>query len=299
MANILRLTWADICQQASKVADRNAGRALSNVYGIPTGGAPVAVLVAERMGLPLVEEPQAGRTLVVDDLVDTGTTMARYARQGFHCDALYRKPISPTDLAPDATLVDGWLTFPWEKDDGDPTDAVLRLLQHIGEDPTRDGLRDTPRRVVKALRELTNGYRLNAAEVLGTTFDVTHDEMIVVRDLPFSSLCEHHMLPFTGTATVAYIPAEGGRIVGLSKIARLVDMYARRLQVQERMTDEIAEALETHLQTRGVAVLIQARHTCMSMRGIGKHGEMLTSRLTGFFRDDHAARNEFLLLNRP
>lgn len=296
MPAIIRLPWADIEHEATRLADRNAGRALSSIYGIPTGGAPIAVLVAQRMGLPLVEEPHAGRTLIVDDLVDTGTTMARYARQGFTCDALYRKPISPTDLAPNATLVDGWLSFPWEKDDGDPTDAVIRLLQHLGEDPTRDGLRETPRRVVKALRELTTGYALDPADVLGTTFEVAHDEMIVVRNVPFSSLCEHHMLPFTGTATVGYVPAEGGRIVGLSKLARLVDLYARRLQVQERLTDQIAAAIEENLETIGVGVIVRASHTCMSMRGIGKAGEMVTSRMTGVLRTKPEARAEFLKL---
>lgn len=296
MNDILRLSWADVRQEAQRLADRCSGKVLANVYGIPTGGAPVAVMVSDLLGLPLVEEPEPGRTLVVDDLVDTGTTLARYATRGHHCDALFRKPISPRDLAPGATEVDAWLAFPWEKDDGDPTDAVLRLLQHIGEDPTRDGLRDTPRRVVKALRELTSGYALDPAEVLGTTFEVSHDEMIVVRNVPFSSLCEHHMLPFTGTATIGYVPAEGGRIVGLSKLARLVDLYARRLQVQERMTDQIAAAVEEHLSTIGVGVIVKAHHTCMSMRGIGKAGEMVTSRMTGALRDKPEARAEFLKL---
>ncbi len=296
MTTVIRLSWADIQHEAHRVAERNAGSALSSVYGIPTGGAPVAVLVAERLGLPLADTPEPGRTLVVDDLVDTGTTMNRYVMRGFHCDALYRKPIAPAGFAPNATLVDGWLTFPWEKNDGDPTDAVLRLIQHIGEDPTRDGLRDTPKRVIKALRELTSGYERDPASILGTTFEVGHDQMIVLRSVPFASLCEHHMLPFIGTATVGYVPAPDGKVVGLSKLARLVEAYARRLQVQERLTDQIAKAIEDHLDVIGVGVVIKANHTCMSLRGIGKAAEMVTSRMTGVLRTNLEARNEFLKL---
>ena len=174
------------------------------------------------------------------------------------------------------------------------TDAVRQLLEHIGEDPTRDGLLDTPKRVAKALLELTNGYQLDPADILATTFDVSCDEMIVVRKVPFSSLCEHHMLPFHGHASVAYVPAPGGRVVGLSKLARLVDCYARRLQVQERLTSQIADAIDHHLQPLGVGVVITASHTCMSMRGIGKAGEMVTSKLIGALRDEHDARAEFM-----
>lgn len=294
MATIIRMSWADVSAEVAKLAARNRGKAFSDVYGIPAGGVPVATLVAPILGLPLAEIPMPGRTLIVDDLVDSGTTLRRYQTLGHHTDALWRKPTSPLDLAPAATVADGWLAFPWEKDDGDPTDAVLRILEHIGEDPTRDGLLETPRRVIKALRELTVGYSMDPATILATTFDVTHDEMIVVRDVAFSSLCEHHMLPFHGVATVGYIPAPGGRIVGLSKIPRLIECFARRLQVQERMTDQIADALEQNLDTLGVGVVLRASHSCMSMRGIGKHGEMVTSKLTGELRTDPAARAEFM-----
>ena len=294
--DITHVTWDQVREQATRIAKRVEARNLSGVYGIPTGGAPVAVMVANELGLPLVEEPVAGRTLIVDDLVDTGTTMRSYRKLGFVCDAAWRKAYSPDDLAPDAAVVDGWIAFPWEKDDGDPTDAVLRLIQHIGEDPTRDGLLDTPKRVTKAYRELTSGYQDNPGDILSTTFDVTYDQMVVVRDLPFTSLCEHHMLPFTGRATIAYVPGE--RVVGLSKLARLLDCYSRRLQVQERLTNEIAAAIQEHLNPQGVGVVLSATHSCMALRGVRKAGDMVTSSMLGVLRTNPEARAELMALHR-
>ena len=291
------LTWADVMDAADKLAARQAGNAHRNVYGIPTGGAPVAVAVAARLGLPLADDPVPGKTLVVDDLVDTGTTLERFAAAGHHVDALYRKPYSPAHLAPHATTIPGWIAFPWERDDGAPTDAVVRLLQHLGEDPTRDGLHDTPKRVCKALRELTAGYALDPAVILERTFDVHHDEMIVVAGVPYVSLCEHHMLPFTGAATIGYVPRAGARIVGLSKLPRLLDCFARRLQVQERLTNQIAQALVDHLDPRAVGVVVTGHHTCMSARGIQRDGEMVTSALLGDLRTDSAMRAEFMALS--
>jgi GTP cyclohydrolase I len=295
------LTWNEITTEAQNLADRHQGRsnAIDKVYGIPQGGAPVALLVAQMTGLRMTEHPQLGSTLIVDDLVDTGNTASKYVDAGYPFDALYRKPWSPTSLAPNATQVTDWLGFPWERDDGEPTDAVIRLLQHIGEDPTRDGLRDTPKRVVKALRELTEGYSKDPAEILSTTFDVSFDEMIVLTDVPYNSLCEHHMLPFTGTATLGYIPKVGGRVVGLSKLARLLDCFARRLQVQERMTNQIAQAIQDNLDPLGVGVVIRGNHSCMCARGIRKSGEMVTSSLLGQMRHDGTVRAEFLALAQP
>lgn len=180
-----------------------------------------------------------------------------------------------------------------------PEDAVAHLLRHIGEDPTRDGLRDTPRRVVKAWAEMTVGYQQDPSSVLGVQFaqDEPYTGIIALRSIPFASLCEHHILPFTGTADVAYIPGPSNRIVGLSKLARLVDIYARRLQVQERLTVQIVEALEEHLQPKASACVIRADHTCMSIRGVGKSaGGMVTSELRGAFMDDPRARAELMAL---
>lgn len=290
------VTWAEVRQGARAMADRWRGdRWVTGVYGVPTGGAPLAVMVADELGLPLVDHPQPG-TLVVDDLVDTGATLRAYVEQGHGVDALYRKPWSPTDLCPEATLRDEWLRFPWERDDGAPVDAVVRLLQFIGEDPTRDGLADTPTRVVKAWSDLTSGYRDDVASILSTSFDVGYaDNLVVVARVPFTSMCEHHMLPFIGHATLGYVPTD--RVVGLSKLARLVDAFARRLQVQERLTMELVEAMVEHMAPAGAAAIVEGTHSCMSMRGIRKSATMITSHYTGTCNTPER-RAEMLSLHR-
>jgi len=175
-------------------------------------------------------------------------------------------------------------------------DLVRRQLELIGEDPSRDGLLKTPERVAKSLAWLTRGYELDAADVIGdAVFEETHESMVLVRDIEMYSLCEHHMLPFFGKAHVAYIP--DGRIVGLSKLPRLVDVFARRLQVQERLTEQIADAIDDVLAPLGVGVVIEAYHLCMMMRGVEKqNSRTITSALRGVFRDDARTREEFLSL---
>ncbi|HEY7154276.1 MAG TPA: GTP cyclohydrolase I FolE, partial [Gemmataceae bacterium] len=174
-------------------------------------------------------------------------------------------------------------------------EAVASLLRWVGQDPNRDGLRDTPRRVVVALREMTSGYHQEPARILSTTFSVDYREIVVLRHLHFTSLCEHHLMPFAGTCSLGYLPA--GRVVGLSKLARLVSCFAHRLQIQERMTTEIAEALWEHLRPRGAGVVIAARHCCMGCRGVRKpSAQMVTRALLGALRDDPQIRAEFLRL---
>jgi GTP cyclohydrolase I len=177
-------------------------------------------------------------------------------------------------------------------------DAVRQLLQGLGEDPDREGLAKTPDRVAKALQFLTRGYRQDADAIIGDAlFSVKYDEMVVIKDIDVFSLCEHHLLPFFGKAHVAYIP--NGKVVGLSKIPRLVDMYARRLQVQERLTVQIARTIEERLQPRGVAVVIEAMHFCMIMRGVEKQNSVAaTSCMLGAFRERQPTRQEFLELIR-
>lgn len=174
--------------------------------------------------------------------------------------------------------------------------AVRELLAAIGEDPDRDGLGETPERVARAWEELIGGYDQDIEEILGTTFDIEHDELVLVKDIRLVSMCEHHLLPFTGVAHIGYIPSEDGRVTGLSKLARLVEMYGRRLQVQERLTTQIAEALVKHLHARGVIVVIEAEHTCMTMRGVRKPGSRtVTSAVRGQLRDP-ATRAEAMSL---
>ena len=179
------------------------------------------------------------------------------------------------------------------------SDAAKIFIEAVGEDPKRDGLKRTPERYAKAFMFLTDGYRKTPEEIVGKgVFEDDCQEMVIVKDIEFYSLCEHHLVPFFGRAHVAYIP--NGKIVGLSKIARLVDLYARRLQVQERMTREIGQALNKILKPQGVAVLIEASHLCMMMRGVEKeNSKTITSNMVGIFRDDSKTRSEFLsLLNR-
>ncbi len=172
-------------------------------------------------------------------------------------------------------------------------DLVLRLLKELGEDPSRQGLLATPQRVAQSLRFLTHGTHVDPFEVVGqAVFEEDYNEMVVVRDIEVYSLCEHHLLPFFGKCHIAYLPK--GKIVGLSKLARLADVYARRLQVQERLTTQIAEAIDQILQPKGVAVVIQARHLCMMMRGVQKQNtEVVTDCLLGKFRSDPRTRQEF------
>jgi GTP cyclohydrolase IA len=179
-------------------------------------------------------------------------------------------------------------------------EEIRSILAQLGEDPTRDGLVNTPKRVDRALRFLTSGYQMDVDQLVNRAlFDVAYDEMVIVRDIELFSLCEHHLLPFFGKCHVGYIP--NGRVIGLSKIPRLVDMFARRLQVQERLTTQIAETINQKIHPRGVAVVIEAQHLCMIMRGVEKQNSVaVTSSMHGVFKENQNTRNEFLnLLRHP
>jgi len=175
---------------------------------------------------------------------------------------------------------------------------MREIIKLVGEDTRREGLRKTPERFEKALKFLTSGYHQNLDTILnGATFSVCYDEMVIVKDIEFFSLCEHHILPFFGKAHVAYLPDK--KVLGLSKVARLVNMFARRLQIQERMTSQIANAIEEKIAPQGVGVIIEARHLCMQMRGVEKqHGQAVTSAMLGCFRHNKQTRDEFLALVR-
>lgn len=194
--------------------------------------------------------------------------------------------------------------FPRPEETGRPSqaeaeEAVRTLLRWAGDDPQREGLRETPARVAKAYRELFAGYDENVEEILGRTFEEVagYDDIVLVKDIPFHSHCEHHMVPIIGNAHVAYLP--DGRVLGLSKVARVVDVFARRLQTQEAMTAQIAQSIDETLRPRGVAVMIDAEHLCMSMRGIKKQGSTtITTSFTGLFKDEPAEQARFLTLLR-
>jgi len=183
-----------------------------------------------------------------------------------------------------------------DKPDPAIPDLVRKMIVELGEDPNRDGLRRTPERVAQSFRELTRGYSMDVSKILnGALFEVCYDEMVIVKDIEMYSLCEHHLLPFFGKVHVAYLPRK--KVIGLSKIARLVEMYARRFQIQERMTNQIAETIQGAIDPVGVGVVIEARHLCMIMRGIEKqHSSAVTSAMLGAFRENQQTREEFLAL---
>lgn len=271
-----------------------------SVYPIPRGGvsawyAIAPFLILNRVAVEPVDDPKSA-DIFVDDLIDSGRTMERY------CEAHPGKPFfSLIDKRSTENLAHRkWVVFPWECKDTDNgvaetvEDNVTRILQYIGEKPEREGLRETPARVAKAWKHWAGGYSIDPAKLLKTFDDgaENYNQMIVVKDIPFYSHCEHHLAPFFGTATVAYIP--DGKIVGLSKLSRLVDCFARRLQVQERMTQQICDAMKNHLSPLGCGVVVKARHMCMESRGICQQGHhTVTTALSGAMFDG-PARAEFL-----
>ena len=264
--------------------------AQDTLWGVPRGGVPVALMLAGMTGASLAASPEEA-TKIVDDIYDSGRTAARFTGKPFL--VLFDKRQAP--------WAGQWLVMPWEGsselDDTSAEDAVVRLLQFIGEDPTREGLRETPGRVMRAWKEWSSGYDIDPAGVLKTFKDGATDEMVIVHNIPVVSKCEHHMADITGLAHVGYIP--NGRILGLSKLPRLVEVFARRLQVQERLTGQIADALQEHLHPKGVGVLVRASHACMSGRGVRVHGSLTTtSAMRGAFLDKPEARAEFLALCR-
>jgi GTP cyclohydrolase I len=262
------------------------------VYAVPRGGIPAALAVKRHVDILLVSEPHFAK-VVLDDLIDTGATAERFTSEGKHVFALIDKR---TDLVYNGQ----WIVWPWEGTaEGGIEDNVRRLLQFVGEDPNRGGLQETPSRVAKAWQFWCSGYEVDIGKLLKTFEDGAQgvDEMVVVKDIPFYTHCEHHMAPFFGTATIAYLPDR--KIVGLSKLNRVLNAFARRLQVQERLTCQVADALMEHLKPKGAAVVIKARHLCMESRGVCQQGHhTVTSALRGIFKEDSAVRSEFLQLAR-
>lgn len=275
----------DIETLAESITDSKI--AYKNVYGIPRGGVPIAVALSLKLNLPLTDKPEIG-TLVVDDLIDSGKTLEPYVGVN-DIAVLYVKSHSPETVKYFVEERNGWLELPYEDSDTDAEGHFRRILEYLGEDPTREGLLDTPKRYIKFMKQFLTQEEFNF-----TTFENEGtDEMIIQKDIPFFSLCEHHTAPFFGVATVAYIP--GDKIVGLSKLARAVRYYAGRFQNQERITQQVAERLEKELAPKGVAVTLKARHFCMEMRGVKTHDvHTITTKLTGIFKENHDTKVEYL-----
>jgi GTP cyclohydrolase I len=268
------------------------------VYPVPRGGIPVALALQRWFVKMEITDDPALAHVVIDDLIDSGATAARFPDKPFFA-LLDKRPEQTVRNFPNP-YHDKWIVFPWEGTaEGGIEDNIVRLIQFIGDDATRGGLLETPARVAKAWQEWCSGYGQDPADVLKCFEDGAEgcDEMVVVRDIPFYSQCEHHLAPFFGSATIGYVP--DGKVVGISKLSRVLDIYARRLQVQERLTVQIADALMEHLAAKGAGVVISARHMCMESRGISKQGAVTVScALRGVFRDQASTRAEFLALAR-
>lgn len=267
------MTWAEVYHRLEQMPT-------AHCYGVPRGGQVVAGLLGSA-----VETPEAADA-IVDDIIDSGRTEAKW------------KGLYPEK--PFVALVDkrkeqlGWVVFPWERETLDDIgENITRILCYIGEKPDREGLLDTPQRVVKSWQTLYGGYNQSPAEILARQFDAKgYDEMVVLKDIEFYSTCEHHMIPFFGKAHIGYIP--NGKIVGISKLARLLECYARRLQVQEVLTKQIAHSINDILRPKGVGVVIEAQHLCMLARGVAKQNSVMkTSCLLGALLEKGPARAEF------
>ena len=289
---------ADLAHQINQYASAMPAGARIAAYPIPRGGVPVAYLLGSLVPRLLIVDTPQEADIFIDDLIDSGSTCERY------CDEHPGIPFfALLDKRSDERCKGEWFVFPWEVTDtgadasGD--DIIVRLLQLVGEDPSREGLLETPARVVKAWKHWCSGYGKDAGKLLKVFEDGAEgcDQMVVRKDIPIYSHCEHHLAAIIGKCTIAYIPR--GKVLGLSKLDRLADMFARRLQVQERLTNQIADALVQHLDPVGVGVWISARHLCVESRGVASaNSETITTALRGCIRDQDAARAEFLALAR-
>ncbi len=286
--------WSDIDQLAEKIP---AGK-YSFIYGIPRGGVPVAMALSQKLRVPMIggngDFGQDG-ILYVDDIVDTGRTAAR-----FHGDvaAIHQSNRFPKEKAPTYYVKEStdWIRYWWECDPP-IEESIVRILEYIGENPKRAGLKETPSRVIRSYGEIFSGYKIDPASVFKTYDAETYDQIVLLRDIELYSTCEHHLLPFFGKAHIAYIPRK--RLIGLSKLARLLEIHSRRLQVQERIGEQVTQMLMKHLDPVGAACIIEARHLCVCARGVNKENStMVTASLKGvFFADSkkgRASRSELM-----
>jgi GTP cyclohydrolase IA len=290
---------------------KQARLACKVIYGIPQGGTALAMELSRLLGKRVIDTKELSGwnkecVLVVDDIVDSGATISRF--EGYKTATLHVKPSTPVyfkdgvRIFPDfhCSMVDDWITYWWEAtEQGSIENNITRILQYIGEDPTREGLVKTPYRVVKSWKELFGGYKQDPAEIF-TSFDSDgYQQLVLLKDVEFYSTCEHHALSFGGRAHIGYIPDK--RVVGISKLARVLDIYARRLQIQERIGEQVVDAIMEHMKPIGAACILEAKHLCMQCRGVEKqHSTMVTSSLRGVFMEKtiegQAARAELMSL---
>ena len=285
--DVLGLVCENIYRPIRGIMDAEHFNHPARIYGVPRGGVPIAMMLIGIEGvngrLQLADSLDDCH-FVVDDIIDSGATrrsiLARYPSVRFFA------AVNKADE-------EEWIVFPWEKGcEQGPEENVRRLMEYIGEDVNREGLIETPSRVIRSYSKLFGGYKINPASVMKTFEDGACDSMVLLKNIDFYSTCEHHMLPFFGRCHIAYIP--NGRVIGVSKLARLMEIFARRMQIQERIGQQITGALEEYLQPKGAACVIEAQHFCMTSRGVEKqNAKMVTSSLTGVFKDNASTRQEF------
>lgn len=300
------ISWAEFYKLVEILKSKVEKDKYSSIYGIPRGGISVAQALAYKLDIPLISSLEdldsSQNVLVVDDIVDSGRTIEKYKK--YNVAVLHVKPTAKIKPNYYVEETDAWIVYPWEitetgKDEG-LQENIVRLLAYIGEDPNREGLRETPKRVEKAWQFWTKGYKENAKDVMKTFENPSNngkhiDQLIIVPNIDFYSMCEHHLAPFYGTISIGYVPRD--KVLGISKFARLSEIYARRLQIQERLGQQIADDVMKYLEPQGVGVIIRGIHLCMRSRGVEKQNtEMVTSVMLGFFRDKPELRQEFLNL---
>ncbi len=273
----------------------------SFIYGVPRGGIPLAIALSERLKIPLTDNPHVpcfGDVLVVDDVIDSGKTRWLYDKFDFACLHIKKnvcKELPGNHIYYIENGVNEWIQYWWEGKEVPAEDAVIRMIQAIGDDSNREGMLDTPKRVVKSWEELYRGYKENPESVFTKFSGDGYNQIVLLKDIEFYSTCEHHLLPFFGKAHIAYIPSE--KVIGISKLARLMEIYSRRLQIQERIGDQITKDIMDYLDAQAAACIIEAQHFCMKARGVGKqHSIMTTSSMKGTFLENPTARAELMSL---
>lgn len=295
MKNIDYQTFHNLSNQlADKIMMR--GREYKNIYPIPKNGLYVAVEMSKLLNLPVITDEQeiTDETLIVDDIIDSGRTIKRFGQKNdFAVLILKNQSFAKNKKIFFAELgsKDTYFKFFFEPEN-DMENNLVRILQYIGEDANREGLRDTPKRIIKSWDKLFGGYKINPDSIITTFTNEGYDEMIILKDIEFFSTCEHHFLPFYGKCSIGYIPNK--KIIGVSKLARVVEVFARRLQIQERLTNQIADFIMQSVEAKGVMVVMEGVHLCMIARGVEKkNAKMVTSAIRGVFKINEA-RNEFL-----
>jgi GTP cyclohydrolase IA len=302
------LTWEEVSERAAKLAHiilhlPNITSILSKkgpqpikIFGVPRGGIPAALLVAQELAQyhinSIMVDLYGQCHIAIDDIIDSGKTRDSYIDEYEDEEEFFALVDKQTEQDKDI----GWVVFPWERmanESEGPEENVRRLLEYIGEDPDREGLKDTPARVIKSYKTLFGGYEQKPEDIITIFKDHDCDEIVLLKGIEFYSTCEHHMLPFYGKAHIAYIPND--KLVGISKLARILEIFSRRLQIQERLCKQVTGAIEELLEPLGAACVLEAQHLCMTCRGVQKQNSvMTTSSLTGVFRTDARARSEFM-----